>query len=79
MLHTFTVRSMEPVAIHGMVGDRATAVTYLQGVRRGAGNVKGVCDRVEVAHSERDLLQKSGYLYRKRQKRKRKVSDGALS
>lgn len=29
-LHTFTVRSMEPVAIHGMVGDTATAVTYLQ-------------------------------------------------
>lgn len=72
---------MEPVAIHGMVGDRATVVTYLQGGGRGVGNVKGVCvcDRVDPAHTERDLLQKSGYLYRKRQKRKRKVSDRALS
>lgn len=43
IFHTFTVRSMEPVAIHGMVGDTATAVTYLQGGVRGAGSVKGVC------------------------------------
>lgn len=63
---------MEPVAIHGMVGDTATAVTYLQGGVRGAGSVKGVC----VCVREKGLLQ-SGYLYRKRQKRKRK--DCALS
>lgn len=31
ILHTFTLLSMEPVATQGMMGDRATVVTYLQG------------------------------------------------
>lgn len=30
ILHTFTLLSMEPVATQGMMGDRATVVTYLR-------------------------------------------------
>lgn len=43
---------MDPVAIRGAVGDRATVVTYLRGRRKRSRNVKGAYNGIKSAQEE---------------------------
>lgn len=51
ILHTFTLLSMEPVAITAWWGDTATAVTYLQAGGGGRG-VWRVCEKKKLAEKD---------------------------
>lgn len=67
ILHTFTLLSIDPVAIHGMVGETATAVTYLRWKRKRSRNMRGVYDKLKNDTAREH--QRSGSVYPEKKKK----------